>query len=432
MKLKLNHASAAALPTQPRPYVVYDANLPGFGCRVSPGGVRAWVYEYRPGGGRRASTKRLTLGRINTLPCHKARDAAEKLHHQTRLGADPAAERKDRRDAPTVAEVAGKFIGEEIAPKRKPRTAELYQGYLDRHILPSLGTKRARDVSYGDVAKLHRSLGAGGAEVTANRVVDLIRTIYRWAAKAGEVPKDTNPAVGITRFREQARERYLTGAEFARLGDALVEAETIGLPWAVDETKPTAKHVPKLKRRYVFPVHVTGAVRLLILTGCRLNEILTAKWTDIDHERGQLVLADSKTGARRVPLSAAALSVLDNLPQIGSYIIAGDSAGMANEQPRHDLNRPCRALCQRSGLGGLRLHDLRHSFASVGAGLSLGLPIIGKLLGHTQASTTSRYAHLDVDPLRKATDTIGAAIEGALTRKPSAEVVALRRSGSAS
>jgi integrase len=159
------------------------------------------------------------------------------------------------------------------------------------------------------------------------------------------------------------------------------------------------------------------------LTGCRKTEILHAKWEHIDWERAQLVLPDSKTGSRRVPLSAAALAVLETLPRLGVYIVASDTAGMEDEQPRHDLNRPWRTISKRAGLEGLRIHDLRHSFASVGAGLGLGLPIVGKLLGHKEPATTARYAHFDIDPLRRATDRIGAVIEGALTRKPPAPVV---------
>ena len=423
----LNQAAAEALAPRPATYIVFDNSLPGFGCRVSPGGVRAWIFEYRPGGGRRSPTRRMTIGRINALPYYKARAAAAKLHHRTKLGEDPAAVRDEAREAPTVDEMIDRFLREEIEPKRKGTTVKLYRRYFKDYIRPALGRKRARDVTYSEVAKLHRAIGARGAQVTANRAISLLGTLYRWAVKAGEIPKDHgNPATDITRFRERARERYLTADEIGRLGDALVEAETTGIPWEVDEDKPTAKHVPKENRRHVFATSVTGALRLLILTGCRKTEILHAKWEHVDWERAQLVLPDSKTGGRRVPLSAAALAVLEALPRLGVYIVASDTAGTEREQPRHDLNRPWRAISKRAGLEALRIHDLRHSFASVGAGLGLGLPIVGKLLGHREPATTARYAHFDIDPLRRATDRIGAVIEGALKRKPGAAVVALK------
>src|SRR5262249_55622294 len=157
--------------------------------------------------------------------------------------------------------------------------------------------------------------------------------------------------------------------------------------------KRTAKHAPKeADRRTKVGPHAAAAVRLLILTGARLRE-----WEHVDLERGLLFLADSKTGKKAIVLNAPALDILANLPRVGTYVIAGQAAGTNDEKPRSDLNRPWRAIVKRARLSGLRIHDLRHTHASVGAGLGLGLPIIGKLLGHTQPSTTARYAHLDAD-----------------------------------
>jgi integrase len=145
-------------------------------------------------------------------------------------------------------------------------------------------------------------------------------------------------------------------------------------------------------------------LRLLLFTGARLREILHLKWENVDLERGLLFLADSKAGRKTLVLNAPAMAVLVSLPRVGSYVIAGDTAGTKGEKPRADLKRPWRTIAKRAGLDGVRLHDLRHTYASFGAGGGLGLPIIGKLLGQTQASTTQRYAHLDNDPLRRATN----------------------------
>jgi integrase len=188
---------------------------------------------------------------------------------------------------------------------------------------------------------------------------------------------------------------------------------------------PKAKHAPKAENRRVkLDPFAVAAIRLLILTGARLREILHAKWENVDFERSILFLPDSKTGRKPVYLSAAALDVLSSLPRIAGnpHIIAGAKDGA----PRADLKKPWAALRRVAGLEGVRIHDLRHSFASVGAGASLGLPIIGKLLGHTQAATTHRYAHLDADPMRRAAETIGATISAAMNRKPSADVVPLK------
>ncbi len=211
-----------------------------------------------------------------------------------------------------------------------------------------------------------------------------------------------------------------------RLGAALSEGETEGLSWDVDETNPKAKHLAKPENRRVkLDPFAVAAIRLLILTGARLREILHAQWSQVDLERGVIFLADSKTGRKPIYLSAAAQAVLASLPRIqgNPHIIAGAKEGA----PRADLKKPWAAVCRAAGLEGVRLHDLRHSFASFGAGASLGLPIIGKLLGHTQAATTARYAHLDADPLRRAADTIGATIAAALDGGKSATIIPIKK-----
>jgi integrase len=194
----------------------------------------------------------------------------------------------------------------------------------------------------------------------------------------------------------------------------------------VDESKPTSKHAPKAdKRRVKLDPYAVAAIRLLVLTGARLREILHAKWQHIDFERSVIFLPDSKTGRKTLYLSAAALDVLSGLPRIedNPHVIAGAKDGA----PRADLKKPWRAVTKIAGLEGVRLHDLRHSFASIGAGASLGLPIIGKLLvGHTQAATTHRCAHLDADPIRRAAETIGATIAAAMDGKKGADVMPMK------
>jgi integrase len=243
----------------------------------------------------------------------------------------------------------------------------------------------------------------------------VVSSLYSFAAKRHFVPQGINPARGIEKYRENGRERFLGTEELSRLGEAIREAETIGLPYNIDTSKPTAKHAPKEKnRRTVIGPHAATAIRLLILTGARLREILHLKWEHVDFERGMLLLPDSKTGKKAIVLNAPALSVLANVPRVGSFVIAGQSAGANDEQPRSDLKRPWEAVAKRARLDGVRIHDLRHTHASVGAGAGLGLPLIGKLLGHAHAATTARYAHLDADPLRKASDRIGNHIAAAM------------------
>ncbi len=271
----------------------------------------------------------------------------------------------------------------------------------------------------------------------------LIGACYSYGLKSGYLPKNTtNPATGIEKFREQTRERHLSEAELSRLGEAIREAETLGIPWI----KPSkSMHARKLEKRLtnVGP-HAAAALRLLIFTGVRLREILDLQWNtstsnvdycfcptprrakrrsvfegyDRNHIRPALGRqkasnltrgdAPSKPGIKH--LGGAACSVLANLPRNGTYVIAGNDP----EKPRADLQRPWALVCRRAGLEGVRLHDLRHSFASVGAGSGLGLPIIGKLLGHRNSKTTKRYAHLAADPVRRAADSVSAAIAKAM------------------
>jgi integrase len=234
--------------------------------------------------------------------------------------------------------------------------------------------------------------------------------MYSFAGRTGIVPEGMNPARRVEKFKESRRERFLTGEELERLGSAIREAETTGTPWTVDESEPTAKHVPKAQRFTKIGPTAAAALRLLLFTGCRLREILHLRWQHVDFERGCLFLHDSKSGRKTVILNAPAVSVLNDLERVGPYVVPGDDP----ERPRHDLKRPWDAVTGRAGLAGVRLHDLRHTYASFGAGGGLGLPIIGRLLGHSQAATTARYAHLDNDPLRRASEAIAGQIAAAL------------------
>jgi integrase len=391
-----------SLTPRARTYIVYDHNLSGFGCRVTPNASRSWIVEYRPhGGGRAVAKKRITLAAVSVLTPDQARETAGDILASVRLGHDVAPDRAARRSSPLVTALVERFMSEEVRPTRKPTTAALYEMYFRRYILTELGQKRAREVVLADVARLHRKIGAT-KQVTANRVLELISGLYTWAARIGEVPKDLRPAHGVTRYREQGRERFLSSAELARLGAALREAETIGVPWVIDNSNPKAKHAPKSNRRTKISPFATAAIRLLLFTGCRLREILNLRWEEFDRERGMLFLPDSKTGRKPVVLSGAALAVLQSIPEAGEYVICGQQADRA----RYDLQRPWQAIRHRAGLGHMRLHDLRHSFAATGAASNFGLPVIGKLLGHRNAETTSRYAHVAADPLKIAANAI--------------------------
>lgn len=416
MPRKLTKAAIAALAPRAKTYIEYDTVVAKLGIRVTPAGARSWTYEFRPGGGRRAAVRRMTLAAADKLSPEKARRQAKRLAGMVALGGDPAADRDERRTAATIEELADQFMREEINTKRKPRTAELYEHYFENHIIPKIGTKRARDVTRDDLARLHVAIGKT-AQPTANRVLTLLSGLYTWAGSVDKSLKNINPAKGIRHFDELSKERFLDTAELGRLAATLTELETIGLAFEIDAASPNAKHnrKPENRRVKVSPF-ATNAIRLLLFTGCRLREILHLRWDDVHLELGSFTLHNSKTGRREVLLNAPALTVLDELSRIrlGEFVIAGDRAGTADEKPRADLAKPWRQVIKHAELAGVTLHTLRHTHAATGVDTGFGLPVIGALLGHRQASTTAKYAHVGDTVARRASNAIGAQLAAAM------------------
>lgn len=413
--MRLGRRAVTNVPKVDKLTVFYDDELRGFGLRVMPSGSKTWIVEYRPGaGGRGTAKRRMAIGSADVVTPDQARKAARDVLAAVRLGQDPAGDKADARRAETLDQLSRRYE-QEAGVNRKATTAGLYESYWRLHIRPVLGPKRAIDITKADVASLHKAIGEGHP-VTANRAISLLGSFFAWAQDMKIIPEGPNPAASIEKYREQGKDRYLTTEEFTRLGEAIREAETVGIEWQpIDMSKPNAKHVPKLleNRRTIISQHAAAALRLLIFTGARLREILNLRWKEVDLERGLLFLPDSKTGRKTIVLGAPAIAILKEIRGNGPYVIAGDDP----DKPKTDLKRPWALVSRRAGLEDVRLHDLRHSFASVGAGSGMGLPIIGKLLGHASTATTQRYAHLDADPLRRASDAIGAAIALALDGK---------------
>jgi integrase len=400
--------------------ILWDADIAGFGVCAFPSGSKVYVVQFRKDG----RSRRIAIGDHGRLTPDEARSEAKKLLGAVEVGVDPIAERRAARGVRTFREVADEFMSRHVGAKRKGRTKYEYDRLLNVHLLPTLGSRRITDIRRVDIARLHSRLA--GRPIAANRSIGLVSSIWNWAARHDEVKAADNPARGIDRNPEQKRERFLTTDEFARLGDALGRAETVGLPWSVDAANPKSKHAAKQEnRRTIADPFAVAAIRLLIFTGARLREILHARWENVDFERGIIHLQDSKTGRKPIYLSAAALNIIASLPRIegNPFIVPGGKDGA----PRADLKRPWASITRAAGLDGLRIHDLRHSFASIGAGASMGLPIIGRLLGHSQPQTTARYSHLHADPLRRAADAIGSQISAAMAGR-TAEIVSLKKS----
>ncbi|MCZ6467356.1 MAG: tyrosine-type recombinase/integrase, partial [Alphaproteobacteria bacterium] len=394
---KLTNRTVAATRPRDRDVFVWDDELPGFGLRVKPSGVKSYVIQYR---NRHNDSRRITIGRHGVIGPEKARWKAKKMLADVQDGADPATERKDDREAPTVAELAEKYLREHAAPYKKPRSVEEDQRLLRLHVLPALGRKKVAGITRADITGLHHAMrDTPGA---ANRTLALLSKMMNLAEKWGLRLDGSNPCRHVDKYPERKMERFLSVDELGSLGAVLAEAER------------TATELPS----------VIPAVRLLMFTGARLGEILNLEWSHVDFERSCLRLPESKTGAKVIHLNAPALEVLNGIERDGSpWVIAGRDPN----KPLVNLRKPWHRIRAKAGLEGVRLHDLRHSFASIGAAGGLSLPMIGALLGHTQAATTQRYAHLAADPLKQAADMIGERIRAAINGK-SGEVVELNRS----
>jgi integrase len=411
--MSIERLTAATLPKALSPpdkgvKEVWDEHCRGLCLLVRATGKATWTFRYRPrdGGARR----RVRLGEYPTVGLGEARRRADKQRGKVADGADPQGETNAKRKAPTLSVLIDHYL-DAVTPHKKAATLALYRAYLRNMIEPAFGSRRAVSITRTEVAELHRKLGSA-TPVSANRALVSLSGVFTFAGKTGLMPEGFNPARGIEKFTEEGRERFLSTDELARLGTALRTAETEGLAWP-EENAPPSKHERKPENRKTkLTAHVVGAFHLLLFTGCRLREILHLRWNEIDFERGLLLLPDSKTGRKAVVLNAPALQVLTTLPRIGDFVVLGDDP----KKPRSDLKNPWDLIRHNAGLEDVRIHDLRHTHASIGAGAGLGLPIIGKLLGHKHSDTTAKYAHLDNDPLRKASNRIGNEISALLGR----------------
>jgi integrase len=409
MRAKITKRVVDGVGASDATYLIRDTDLKGFVLVVTPAGAKSYAVDYRAGSGRGSPKKRLTIGKHGSpWTPETARIEAKRLLAEVAAGRDPAKARKEDRKAPTFDQLTDFYLSEGVGHK-KPSTLKADRGRIEHHLRPLLGKLRADRIVRADVERMRNSVAAGktaekvgdgdkrrpgsiatGGKGAAAQCVALVSTIFVFAIERGLCAG--NPARGVKKAPVRKVERFLSESEIAQLAEALdAEVERSGNPY------PSA------------------AIRLLLLTGCRRGEIVNLFWDHVDFEHECLRLPDSKTGAKIVYLNAPARALLQQLPRMANNprVFPGMRADGANAA----IEKAWASARAAAGLADVRLHDLRHSFASVGAAGGLSLPIIGALLGHKHTTTTARYAHLSADPLRAANDAVGARIAAAMTSK---------------
>jgi integrase len=400
--INITQKTVSGIPTPKKASFYWDRKLSGFGVSVKPSGLKTYIFQYRNASGR---TKRMTLGRHeNPLKAQAAREIAEFYATSVKRGEDPAEAKKVARLAPTLQEIVEEYITEspnlreegkkDSSLEQDRRHARLY---IYKYIKP---TRKVREITRGEVMSMRKAME--DSPNSFNRAYAVLRAAMEYAESNGHRDQNSNPCRYVKKFKVKGRERYLTTDEFARLGEALAEAE----------------------RTQTVDQFALAALRLLTFLGARRGEILNLKWEDVHFENSFLYLPDSKTGKKEVYLNAPAKELLSNLPKVKSnpYVIVGRIKG----RPLVDLKGPWNRIRKDAQLEGLRIHDLRHSFASMGAKGGVPLKILSNLLGHSSIEMTERYSHLADDPVHNASDVIGNQIQAIMNpEKEDVEIIDL-------
>ncbi len=382
--------------------VLWDSDLTGFGVRITATGAVSFVLRYVINGRER----RYTIGKHPDLSPSAARERATVLRGRIATGQDPLEIRTNDREAATVGELCDDYLERHARPKKRPKSVMGDEQLIRLYIRPKLGARKVSSISRRDLDEAHQALKAHPYQ--ANRLVALLSKMFSLAVAWGW--RSDNPAKGIGRFAEDRRHRWLS----------------------VDELGALSKAVSNYPDK-----RIADAIRLMILTGARRGEVLNATWDQFDFGRGVWVKPSHHTKQKKtehVPLSGSALALVSGMKAATAKAIGDEKElskfpflfpGNAEGKPLQDLKKAWKTICAAAGIKGARIHDLRHTYASHLVSGGHSLPLVGRLLGHTQAATTHRYAHLADDPLRKATEEFGT-IFGAAGRKRAKRKTALQ------
>ena len=393
--MRLTKKAMESIPVTGQRQIFFDDDLPGLAIRVSEIGRISFYFVYRYGKGRAAIKRWLNIGVFPSMTPEQARQKVKSLAAEVVMGGDPVKDAKDAKNSSTVADLAGLFFEQHVEAKLKAASQRLYRGIINNHILPNLGKLKIEAVTHKEVARLHHALRE--APYMANRTAAVLSKFFNWCEVNGYRERHSNPADGLEKFKEQKRMEFLQTSDLEKIGQALISLEAIG------QVSPLS----------------AAAIRLLLLTGARLEEVLSLKWSYIDLKMALANLPDSKTGFKVLHLPAPAVEILQNLPRFNNeYVFASEESSSGHLS---SLRRPWTAICERAQLKGWRIHDLRHAFASAAVNSGASLPFIGKLLGHTNASTTARYAHVAENPAHKLAEETAANIFEAISKKTGVE-----------
>jgi integrase len=371
--IKISKRTVDVLEPQDRDVDHYDEDLKGFGVRVRPSGRKTYFVMMR----HKCVMRRFTIGSHGSTTAELARLKAKQIISDLAIHKNPTEVEDAVRNSVTVRSLGERFIDEYVPCHLKPSTQGEYKRCVEIFIIPEIGTMKLVSVERTDIAKIHHQLRH--IPYQANRVLGVLSIMFNLAESWGLRPQLSNPCQGVKKYKEKKRERFLNREELRRLGEAL----------RIEEK---------------FAPSAVACIRLLLLTGCRLGEIQTLKWSYLDLDTCLAFLPDSKTGRKTLYLGSVAVKLLRSIPsrKDNPYVIAGVIEG----QYLTDMQKPWRRIRKLAGLADVRIHDLRHTFASNGVALGQGLPIIGRLLGHTQPQTTARYAHLAASPALEVADKI--------------------------